>query len=776
MRSFAPVVLLLVPAQSPPDPWPVEAGLAVHVGTSDGAVELSLASNGRRLVHGLAADAASRDRARAALHAKAVYGLACVETWRGPALPYADRLVNLLVSSVAVDRAEVERVLAPGGVALLPGEKSWTQPRPKEIDDWTHFDHGPDGNGVSRDRAVRPPQHLQWISGVQEIALGGNPAGFAGLTGIRVSGGRTFFDVAAGEKNTRRSLLSCRDAWSGVPLWELPRDFEAGRKRWQLVASDGRVYTWLEREGRLVALEASTGKLLRTFDAAAAPPIPEEGTQLRAGREALVVNLADGLYALDPATGRLLWKRPAGGSLLLFPCLVEEAGRVYVAEAKAGQRLRSRWPSAILDAVLALDLRTGAELWRNREVEGKPVGQLAHRDGLLALFAGSAIGGRQQEGGWVSAIDVATGKLLGQGSFRSAYNDSMYNALVRDGAVWYAGHTSIYRFDPAGAGTITRATNLAYNQRCNRFTATEDLWLTGYVTYLDRDFRGSLQSAARAGCALGTTPANGMVYFTPSACRCFTQLRGYLALSPEPLRPPLDDALRLERGGPAAAPVPAGRPSGPLAADWTRQPRVTALETPPVPAGDLELVAVIHEHRVEARRGGTRAWSFTAGARVSGPPLVHEGRAFFGAHDGWVYALRLADGALEWRHLVAPHERKIVAYGQVESAWPVYGVVLHEGLVCAPAGHHPELGGGVRVSGLEPATGRAAWTRTLRKSAAALSTTDGKTTGTIVPRSFLNAPPEVEGGLLRIDEFVFDPKTPEAELVRRLDSPAPKKK
>jgi len=34
----------------------VEAGLCVHIGSTDGAIEIQLADNGRRLVHGLALD------------------------------------------------------------------------------------------------------------------------------------------------------------------------------------------------------------------------------------------------------------------------------------------------------------------------------------------------------------------------------------------------------------------------------------------------------------------------------------------------------------------------------------------------------------------------------------------------------------------------------------------------------------------------------------------------------------------------------------------------
>lgn len=748
------------------------SGLAVHVGATDGLREIDLARTGGLLVHGLALDLAARERARTGIRATGLYPLASVETWTESELPYADNLVNLLVADVdglgsrAPPEAEILRVLCPGGEARLKMKGVWTKTvkkRPAELGEWTHFDHGADGNGVSRDRCVRPPTFLQWTSGVQEIKLGGNPAGFVNLSGIRVADGRTVFDYQSGPQ----ALLAARDAWNGVPLWTIPRDKAGAHRRWQVVATQSRIFTFLG--GKLVALDAATGKPAIVFERAAAPRLPEEGTQVRVGSRTLLVNLEDGLHALDPGTGNLLWSYAEAGQHLVFPCLAEDAGLAFAASIKPGQTLRSRWPSALVDAVVGLDVRTGKPVWRNVDVAGKPIGQLIHADGQLALFAGSAIGGRQKEGGWVSAIGAADGKLAGEGTFKSAYNDSMYNAVVRDGAVWYAGHTSLYRFEP-GPGRITRMTNLSYNQRCNRFTATTDLWLLGYITYLDATLNGTLQTPARAGCALGTTPANGMIYLTPSACTCFTQLRGYQALSPEPLRASVD---ALERGGAADASRSAQAPSGPIADDWTRG--LPKKETEAVEVDGLQIVAVAHEHRVEARRAGVVVWSVTADGRVSHAPLVHDGRAYFGSHDGWVYAVSLADGGRQWRRRVAPYARKVVAYGQLESSWPIYGLTLHEGRIVASAGTHPELGGGVFVAGLDPQTGETAWKKTLFKPPAAITTVNGKSSGLIVPRSFLNEAPLSEGGRLRIGDFSFDPGESDAETRVRLSTPLPRK-
>jgi outer membrane protein assembly factor BamB len=772
----------------------VGSGLAVHLGSSDGRLEAGLTNGGRIVVHGLALDDRSVDAARHTLLEKGLYGVASVERWAGaPALPYADNLVNLLVADLdalgkkAPRPEEILRVVCPGGVAYLKRDGQWdktVKPRPKEMDDWTHLDHGPEANGVSHDRLVRQPNFVQWVCGVQPIKLGGNPAAFVNLTGIRVAGGRAFFDyVEEPGKGYRRSMLAGRDAFSGVPLWARPRDVEAGMHRWQLVAAGDRVYTPLKRNGPLVALDAATGEPAVSYTAAAAVTNKHfEATQVRLCGDTVLLNVDATLYALDAASGKLRWKYAdeSGGSLL-FPSASAAAKKVFVAVGPDDPQPRARWPWAVVRAVVCLDLPTGRVVWRNTDVAGKPVGQLVYDDGLLALFAGCAIGGRDaKDGGWVSTIGVADGKLHGEATFKSAWNDSMYNAVIRGGAVYYAGHTHLYKFDP-GSAKVDTVFASSYNQRCNRFCATDSLFLMGYVTYLDRDGNGTLQSASRAGCALGATPANGMIYLTPNACQCFTMLRGYMALSPEAVREPVADGRRLETGGggPPALPARTPAPTGPIADDWGRQSeRETARGTEPVAlGGGLSLVAVVHQHRVEARDDkGSVKWAFTAGGRVTGAPLVHDGTVFFGSHDGWVYALKAADGSLRWRYLAAPYERKMMAFGQLESSWPVYGVALHDGLVCASAGLHPELGGGMHVCGLDPKSGAAKFRRVLRKSPARVETKGGRSNVTVVPQSFLNEAPKSDGHRLTIGGFAFDPKESDDELQKRLDTPPPKKK
>src|SRR5204863_6566896 len=130
--------------------------------------------------------------------------------------------------------------------------------------------------------------------------------------------------------------------------------------------------------------------------------------------------------------------------------------------------------------------------------------------------------------------------------------------------------------------------------------------------------------------------------------------------------------------------------------------------TPPVAAGGSVFVAAPDVHRVMAldAKTGKLIWTYTADGRLDGPPTIYQDLCLFGAHDGWVYALRASDGVLAWRPRVAPREGRIMAYGQLESPWPVVSSILVDGgLAYVAAGRHPTADGGVRVLALRPRTG-----------------------------------------------------------------------
>jgi len=99
---------------------------------------------------------------------------------------------------------------------------------------------------------------------------------------------------------------------------------------------------------------------------------------------------------------------------------------------------------------------------------------------------------------------------------------------------------------------------------------------------------------------------------------------------------------------------------------------------PPVSVGRSVFVPLVDEHQVVAldAADGSEQWRFTAGARIDSPPTFDRGAVLFGSADGWIYRVDASTGRLIWRFRAAPEDRRIGAFGQLESAWPVHGSVL----------------------------------------------------------------------------------------------------
>jgi len=103
------------------------------------------------------------------------------EAGLGP-LPFLPDLANLIIvedtgalSARGLKREDIFRVLAPGGVLCEHDGAAWkttVKPRPKEMDEWTHPLHGPDGNLVSTDRVLGLPLGFRWLDGMP-VSLNG---------------------------------------------------------------------------------------------------------------------------------------------------------------------------------------------------------------------------------------------------------------------------------------------------------------------------------------------------------------------------------------------------------------------------------------------------------------------------------------------------------------------------------------------------------------------------------------------------------------------------
>lgn len=729
----------------------VPGGAAAVVGSRDGRLEAALATGGRWVVHGLARDAEACAAARAHLRSEGLYGIASVEVRADlRRLPYADHQLQLLV--VAADPGpaaeEIRRCLAPGGIAYVQRDGRWSaesKERPAAMGEWTHPMGGPDQNPVSPDRLVAPTTTLRWIDGYgrfgYHMAQGAWPV---------IGSGVEIHEQRWQDPKSRRTehRLVCRDAFSGVVRWQAR---VRNSVQWMVVAGDRLLSTHrpMDQGGpqAVHVYDLANGRRLGAIGAV--PEIKERERQV-----APMVVARDGMawvahgqtltcYRLADLSER--WTFTTAAVCVFSPALAADGSTLVVAECDRGYDF-GRWPAAPLQAITALDPATGKVRWRCTEVAGTWTGFMPVAEGRILFYCPWGIlaplyerDRRTTTGRDVGCLDLATGRVLWRRPWdhpEGTGKMSVQVGLIRDGKAWAAMPDWLMAWDGASGARTDDIRTAVVNQRCVRTRATVDWFLMGFGTLLGKDGRYVDQNIARSGCAVGTTPAYGMLYNGSNGCGCFGQVRGVSAFAADPLPPAEPDGARLERGaGPAEArngrPTVAAPPEmitiqnkdggvvrtvtvpplsqRPVLDAWVAQEDHPVGATEPVAIPEGELVAVVDEHRLECREGDRVRWSLTADARITAPPVVVGDTVVVGAADGWVYAVGRSDGVRRWRALVAPAHRRIVAYGQFESSWPVRRLAVHQGLVCAAAGRHPELDGGIWIAGLDPAGGARRW-------------------------------------------------------------------
>jgi outer membrane protein assembly factor BamB len=756
----------------------LSGGLIVHAGCDGGLLLGAVAERDSFLMHGLVRDPGRLEAVRAEVRKQGRCGRISAVAWDGRRLPYADGSVNLLLVSDAgggVAREEIGRVLAPGGVAHLSrdGEiTTYRQPWPDDIDQWTHARYDATGNPTSRDERVGPPRDLQWYAeprwnrSVKTSSMVSD--------GGRIF---YILDDSHFAARERSWALVARDAFNGIRLWrhELPTwGGNVGGKKVgpvqmhrRLIAQEDRVYATLEEFAPVSVLDAATGKVLRTL------PNTEHAEEMILSDGVLVVlvnpnspaDVRRGLrepktvIALDTDHGTILWQQALD---VFLPLTLVADGRQVVYHD--GRRIESR------------DLKTGQPRWTSAPTGQKVVyPETANPDRpgaepstiwIAPQFAPTlmiygdvvAFAGGQQ----LVVVSAADGKEL----WRADYPASNYSVPVdlfgfggllwgpdQDMNLWGPGRPrsdSLYfnSYDPR-TGDVQDMIREGYgfifqHHRCHQMKAAGRTILAARagIEFVDTS-SGEVESHhwIRGSCHYGVMPANGMLYVPPHDCACYVRakLPGFFALKSARSELPAADPgdRRLERG-PAFGQTSADKtPVQP--GDWptyrcdpARSGRAGTALTPklqpvwetslggtltaPVIAGGRVFLAQSDAHRVVAldASDGRVLWEQTVGGRVDSPPTIYEGLALFGCRDGWIYALRAADGVLAWRFRAAPHERWIVSQGQLESTWPIHGSVLVvNGLVYAAAGRSSYLDGGMHLVAIEPNTGNMRFHKTL---------------------------------------------------------------
>jgi outer membrane protein assembly factor BamB len=676
----------------------IKGGLVVHIGSSDGKLVAALAVNDGFLIQGLDTDPANVEKARAHLQSLGLGGRASVALFDGKRLPYVDNLVNLVVvSSVEghVASEEVERVLCPGGVAVKLDPETQSrkpetlrrQPWPDDIDQWTHFLHGPDNNAVSHDQVVGPPRCLQWVS---HPVYGRHHDRLASVSAMVTANGRL---LSVEDRAPALSIglpaewwLIARDAFNGVTLWERPihhwqstrTGFRSGPVQLprRLVAVGDRVYVALNLGGPLLCVDAATGATLKTYDGTVGVDeilLADETLYLVAG-------------AVDGASGRRILAVAALSGQILWENTAEPASSVLGATLAVGKQYLFFHDG---EAVVALHRSTGKLVWRQPlpSVAKRPswlTPTIVFHDGVVLCGDRAAdypekwkkhpglLSGMLQHGGLglVSVLAADDGKVLWQDESAECFHGAV-DVFVIDGLAWASRGPARFFFERTRpilaqefgedfyienvtgrdlrTGEVKKkidaaeAFTLTHHHRCYRNKATPNYIIMGRTGIEFINLTGGpsrRHNWTRGTCQYGVMPANGLLYTPPHPCTCYnaSKVNGFFVYSSRKEAPWADGNSSRLRKGPAYGDVTnlKSEISNLKSQDWPTYRHDNARSG----CSDASVADRL-----------TIAWRHELGGKLSAPTSA-DGKVFVSAVDRHtVHALDLPTGKELWSYI-----------------------------------------------------------------------------------------------------------------------------
>jgi outer membrane protein assembly factor BamB len=673
------------------------------------------------------------------------------------------------LQSAGIDAAEWDRVLAPGGVLLEKSGGQWKKTvKPLHpVRPWTHPQGGPDGNRVAADPVVFPVG-VRWQDGLPL-----NIVHWASARSYVAASGRVFSISMSESENlltnpsnhqAKQQWLTARSTACGLPLWKIPLGTEDPKSDLNTLntlplATDGAMVLAV-KDKALIAVNAADAQIVRSFPVAFPTNrlVFVNGIAVAAGWETV------GRKAMwDPASkpDSSLWDVRFGGTGQGAVEAFEAAtAKPLWKDSAAAQQVLATGDTVVYltqgvypvkeQAVVARALKTGELRWRTTHADLAGGADLF----LMCLGKDAVVLGRHKTGSVGAGVGCNKILVLALSDGRKRWetpSDGGPMALVVGDEIWFGSK----RFEP-GSGKILGESPM-------RITSGMCVppMLLGAVGGTPRggdwmDVKTGQRYRAggvRGSCVQGAAATDGKMYIAQNWCRCApAHVPGFMALGHATL--PTDEAfqaLRPVESLGSAAPVPSANSAAGAAAEWptfrgnaersgacpSAAPTALAIKwrvstlpdkaTPlaavwhdalaprlsaPVVAHNRVYVAACCEGEVVALdlATGHETWRAATGARIDSPPTVHGGLCLTGSHDGYLYAFAYDTGQLVWRTRVAPEERRVVAFGQVESVWPVVGSPLVAGNVgYAIAGRSTEMDGGCAALAFDPATGATRW-------------------------------------------------------------------
>ena len=535
-------------------------GICVFLGCGDGRTAYELARCSHLRVVGVETDATKVAAARRSLTKAGIYGtrVSVRHVASLDRLPFPNCFADLVVP----DRgAEARRILRPGGVAFRTGlaenMQAFVGPPLPRTGEWTHQYGRPDNSaygGESLGGATSAADlEVQWL----------------GRPGPRCQADRNGRKPSPLAANGRLFLQGLRrivaiNAYNGTILWsrEIPDFLRLNVPRDCSNWCADREHVYAAVRDKLYRLDAATGKLSRTHDVVPGPKDWEwdwgfvardgdriVGSAVKQGsaytnfwggggwydQKAAPKVCSDNLFALDEASGRVLWQR--AGGVVLNSTITIANGRVYFVECRNTEvrgsdarrvAMHELWQSQFLTA---LDVRTGSKLWEQYvdTIDGATVIYLASGGDALALVSSGS------ETYQVCAFTSGDGKPLWETRFKWPKGDHgahMSRPAIVGGRLYVrprvfdlaTGKPAGPAMPGGGCGTYA-ASDQALIFRAGKVT----LWDTtsGKATGFDR---------LRPDCWLSTIPACGLLLSPEGGggCSCGSWIETSIAFLPIP--------------------------------------------------------------------------------------------------------------------------------------------------------------------------------------------------------------------------------------------------
>jgi len=663
-----------------------QKGICVVLGDPRCELALGLAKDSELLVYVQVQNEEDRQAACQAADAAGLYGTRIYVASSGAGrIGLADNLADAVVAAsdaTVIPRAEVLRVLRPGGKALL-GQEILTKPLSDGRDDWSHHYHTPDNNPQSNDALVRAPYLTQFMA---------EPRYAPAPQNVVAAAGRVFmaFGHVAWKQRAEPWLntVVAVNGFNGTLLWT--RELTSGIMvdRSTMIATPDALY--LADEKSCKRLDPATGRLLDEIT------VPAD---LTGGTFWKWMALSDGvLYALvgeqEPLDAVARWRRTVGG----WPWNEISDGFNAVDPPSFDTRTWNRKQTfdardhawGFSKVLLAIDPQTKKVLWSHREELPIDSRTLCMKNGriyfshfsryiaCLNATSGEEVWRRTVEEdpglfekigpycpyefartGWrstiyarcsdevlifagpqvfdVTAVSTADGRHLW--TYHAERNP---HVLFRDDAVYIIGagglNNDTHRLDPV-SGKILASYNISRTS-CTRATGCADSIFfrgggDGTIRLEPASSRTQWYSPMRPSCFIGTLVADGLLYWTPWECDCNLQMFGLICCGPAgnfKLDQPADTTARVETfGGASDTVVPFVQAPG----DW------------PTYRGNNARTATTP---VEIPQSVSLRWKFTPeSASEATAPVATGDLVFLSGSDGIVRALDAETGKVRWK-------------------------------------------------------------------------------------------------------------------------------